>query len=66
MDIADKNKPAVAKLLIYLSVVGVVLAGVGATGNDLYLASTQWMLISIILAIWGVYMLVEGYLRSGR
>ena len=66
MDIADKNKPAVAKLLIYLSVVGVVLAGVGATGNDLYLASTQWMLISIVLAVWGVYMLVEGYLRMGR
>lgn len=66
MDIADKNKPAVAKLLIYLSVVCVVLAGVGSTGNDLYLASTQWLLISIILGIWGIYMLVEGYLRTSR
>lgn len=66
MDIPDKNKPAVAKLLMYLSVVCVVLAGVGAAGNDLFLASTQWMLVSIILAIWGIYMLVEAYLRKNR
>lgn len=63
MDFADKNKPAIAKLLVYLSVVSAVLAGIGATGNDLYLASTQWMLIGIILSVWGVYLLVEGYLR---
>lgn len=63
MDFADKNKPAIAKLLVYLSVVCAVLAGIGATGNDLYLASTQWMLIGIILSVWGVYLLVEGYLR---
>ena len=65
MDFADKNKPVIAKLLIYLSVVSVVLAGIGATGNDLYLASTQWMLIGIILSVWGVYLLVEAYLRMG-
>ena len=66
MDIADKNKPAVAKILVYLSVVCVILAIIGATGNDLYLASTQWLLIAILLAVWGTYMLVEGYLRSNR
>ena len=66
MDFADKNKPAVAKVLVYLSVVCVILAAIGATGNDLYLASTQWLLIAIILAIWGIYMLVEGYLRMNR
>lgn len=55
-----------AKLLIYLSVVGVVLAAIGAAGNDLYLASTQWLLIAIILSIWGVYMLVEAFLRKNR
>jgi len=66
LDIPDKNKPAVAKLLIYLSVVSVILAAVGAAGNDLYLASTQWLLIAIILSIWGVYILVEAYLRMNR
>jgi hypothetical protein len=66
LDIEDKNKPAVAKLLIYLSVVGVVLAGIGATGNDLFLASTQWLLIAIILSVWGIYILVEAFLSKNR
>jgi len=63
LDLADKNKPAIAKMLIYLSVVCAVLAGIGATGNDLYLASTQWMLVGITFSAWGIYMLVEAYLR---
>ncbi len=63
MDIDDKNKPAVAKLLIYLSVICFILALIGATGNDLYLASTQWMLVGIILASWGIYVLVEAFMR---
>ena len=66
MDIADKNKPAVAKVFVYLSVVCVVLAIIGATGNDLFLASTQWLLVGIILSIWGVYLLVEAYLRTNH
>lgn len=66
LDIEDKNKPAIAKILVYLSVVCVVLAVIGAMGSDLYLASTQWMLIGIILGVWGVYILVEAYLRLNR
>lgn len=66
MDIEDKNKPAVAKLLIYLSVVCVILASIGATGNDLFLASTQWLLIAIILSVWGIYILVEAFLSKNR
>ena len=66
MDIADKNKPAVAKTFVCLSVVCAILAVIGATGNDLFLASTQWLLVGIILSIWGVYLLVEAYLRTNR
>ena len=66
MDIEDKNKPAVAKLLVYLSVICFVLAIIGATGSDLYLASTQWMLVGIMLASWGTYILVEAFLRINR
>ncbi len=64
MDFADKNKPAVARSLFYFSVVAVVLAGIGATGNDLYLASSQWMLVGVLLSIWSVYTLVEAHLRE--
>lgn len=62
-DVADKNKPAIAKMLLYFSVVAVVLALIGATGNDIYLASTQWLLVAILLSAWGVYVLIEAHLR---
>ncbi|OGV96177.1 hypothetical protein A2W24_05045 [Microgenomates group bacterium RBG_16_45_19] len=60
----DKDKPMLAKLLVYASGLGVVLAGLGALGYDLYLASTQWLLVAIILAIWGVFLLLEAEFRS--
>lgn len=63
MSVRDKDKPALAKALIYLSVVAVVLAVVGATGNDLYLASTQWLLIGVLLGVWAVYFLLEANYR---
>ncbi|MBU1931083.1 hypothetical protein KJ965_00095 [Patescibacteria group bacterium] len=37
------------------SLVAVVLAMIGALGYDLYLASTQWLLVSVILATWAVF-----------
>lgn len=43
-------------LLIGLSVVAVIFAGLGYYGYNLELASTQWMLVAIVLAIWGVYL----------
>lgn len=60
----DKDKPMLAKLLVYFSVLGVVLAAMGALGYDLILASTQWLLVSIILAVWGVFLLLEAEFRS--
>lgn len=64
MDIADKNKPAVAKLLFYLSVVSVILACIGTLGSDLWLASTQWMLVAVVLAVWGIY--IDGGLPKSK
>lgn len=37
------------------SLVCVVLATVGYFGYDLWLASTQWLLVSAVLAMFGVY-----------
>lgn len=37
------------------SVISVVLAAIGALGYDLYLASSQWLLVSIVLAVWAVF-----------
>jgi hypothetical protein len=60
----DKDKPMVAKVLMMLSVAAVALSAAGAVGVDLYLASTQWLLVAAVLAAWGVYMLLEAEFRS--
>lgn len=55
-----KNDYTFDDFLIGLSFVSVILAFVGATGNDIYLASTQWMVIAAVLAIWGIYYRIRG------
>ena len=42
-------------LLIGFSVVAVIFAAIGFWGYDIGLASTQWMLVSIVLGLWGIY-----------
>jgi len=59
----NKDKLAMGKVLIYVSVVCVVLALVGALGSDLWLASTQWMLVGLTFATWAVYVLIEAEYR---
>lgn len=54
-----KLEPIYARLLMAGSVVAVILAGIGAMGTDLWLASTQWLLIAIFLAVAGVFVLLE-------
>jgi hypothetical protein len=57
--VRNKDKLMIGKTLIYASVVCVVLALIGAAGSDLWLASTQWMLVGLTLSIWGVFVLIE-------
>ena len=54
------------KTLIYGSVICVILALFGAIGTDLWLASTQWMLVALTLAIWGVFVLLEAQFKIGK
>jgi pheromone shutdown protein TraB len=60
----EKDKPMYSKGLMMLSVVAVLLAVIGALGNDIILASTQWLLVAGVLAAWGVYLLLEAEFRS--
>ena len=41
------------------SFLAVILAGIGATGIDLWLASTQWLLVAIFLAVAAVFVLLD-------
>ncbi|KKP47222.1 MAG: hypothetical protein UR39_C0005G0035 [Candidatus Woesebacteria bacterium GW2011_GWA1_33_30] len=45
-----------SKVLMMGSVSAIVLSGIGYLGYDFWLASTQWLLVSVVLALFGVYM----------
>jgi hypothetical protein len=56
MKMKKKQRRNLSQALIYGSVVGVTLSVIGMLGTDLYLASTQWLLVGTLLAIWGIYL----------
>ena len=64
MFLRDKDKPMLSKLFMGLSVICVILAIIGVFGSDIFLASTQWLLVGGVLAAWGVYLLLEAEFRS--
>lgn len=53
---AKKELKKYSQLLMKGALVGVVLATVGYFGYDLWLASTQWLLVSAVMALFGVYL----------
>jgi len=53
----------VGKVLIYASIGCAMLSFMGAFGTDLWLASTQWMLVGLTLGIWGVFVLIEAQFK---
>lgn len=48
-----------SKILMGGAAVAVILAGVGAVSYDIYLASTQWLLVAAVLAAFGIYFKLE-------
>lgn len=54
-----KSLESISQLSIGLSLICVILAGIGALGTDIYLASTQWLLVGIFLAVLGIYAKID-------
>ncbi|HEY5601303.1 MAG TPA: hypothetical protein VIK81_04440 [Patescibacteria group bacterium] len=51
------QKHNVSLLLMLLSLVSILLSAVGfLTGNDVWLNSNSWLLVSVVLGIWGTYL----------
>jgi hypothetical protein len=50
-----ENWAMLSQVLMSASVVSVFLAGIGYMVQDVWLASTQWLLVSAVLALFGVY-----------
>ena len=53
---AKKDNSTYSQALMGASVVAVVLAGIGYLGTDIWLASTQWLLVAGVLGLFGVYL----------
>ena len=45
-----------SKVLMGGSFVTVLLSGLGYLGVDIWLASTQWLLVAAVLGLFGVYL----------
>lgn len=53
------DKKAWARYLMVGSLVAVVLAAIGWLGSDVWLASTQWLLVAIVLGVYSLWLKVE-------
>lgn len=51
-----KNNIDYSKYLMGGSGIAVLLSAVGYLGYDFWLASTQWLLVAAVMAMFGVYM----------
>jgi uncharacterized membrane protein len=53
---AKKDMKMSAQILMTGSLISVVFAGIGYLGTDIWLASTQWLLVAVVLGLFGVYL----------
>lgn len=54
-----KDIRLVSQVLMGGAAISIILAGIGYLGTDLWLASTQWLLVASVLALFGVYTKLE-------
>lgn len=52
---SKKDMKMASQLLMGGSLIAVVFSGLGYLGYDFWLASTQWLLVAAVLALFGVY-----------
>lgn len=55
MKISKKDLKTLSQLFMAGALISIVLAGVGYTGTDIWLASTQWLLVAAVLSLFGLY-----------
>ncbi|PIZ49531.1 hypothetical protein COY29_01630 [Candidatus Woesebacteria bacterium CG_4_10_14_0_2_um_filter_39_14] len=56
MKFGKKTKESISRAFIWVSVLSVILAGVGAMGTDIWLASTQWLLVAAVSILFAIYL----------
>lgn len=50
-----KDLKIISQYFVGGAVFSVLLAGIGYLGWDFWLASTQWLLVAAVLALFGIY-----------
>ena len=53
---AKKEMKMYSQYLMGAAAISVLLSAIGYLGADIWLASTQWLLVAAVLALFGVYM----------
>ena len=56
MKFDKKGRNSLSKYLMYGAVIAILLAAEGWIGPDIWLASTQWLLVAAVLALFGIYL----------
>lgn len=56
LKVSKKDAMMYSQVLMGGAVVAVVLAGLGYIGTDIWLASTQWLLVAAVLSLFGIYL----------
>lgn len=52
---SKKDMELTSRILMGGALVAVIFSAMGYLGTDIWIASTQWLLISAILALFGIY-----------
>lgn len=56
MKLNKNNKASLSKYLMYGSVLAVLFAAEGWIGPDIWLASTQWLLVALVILAFAIYL----------
>jgi len=51
-----KNKGMLSRLLVWGAVISVLFSIVGWMGSDIWLASTQWLLVAAVSTLFAIYL----------
>lgn len=55
MNLKKKDWRQLSQLMMGGAVIAVVLSAMGYMGTDIWLASTQWLLVAAVLSLFGLY-----------
>lgn len=56
MKFKKRDLSTLSQLFVSGSVLSVIFSAIGYLGYDIWLASTQWLLVAVVLALFGIYL----------